>query len=58
MLPRYDHQTEFPMGRHIEFMRRTRGLTWWKADAEGKHYVATEVDRDRFFKEYFSVFSK
>ena len=37
---------------------RTRGLTWWKANAEGKHRIATKVDRDRFFKEYFSVFEK
>ena len=36
---------------------RLRGLTHWEADPEkGRHEVALEVDRDRFFEHYLSVF--
>jgi purine nucleosidase len=33
-----------------------RGLTHWKKDPKGKHQVASKVNKDNFFKEYFSVF--
>jgi purine nucleosidase len=33
------------------------GMTYWDPDsAPGPHEVALEVDRDRFFAHYFSVF--
>ncbi|MCC7352215.1 MAG: nucleoside hydrolase [Anaerolineae bacterium] len=36
---------------------RLRGLTYWQqSDADGKHEVALEVNRQRFFDHYFSVF--
>jgi inosine-uridine nucleoside N-ribohydrolase len=36
---------------------KTMGMTRWKPDqAQGRHEVAVNVDSDRFFKEYFSVF--
>ncbi|MSS71116.1 MAG: nucleoside hydrolase [Candidatus Latescibacteria bacterium] len=35
---------------------RVRGMTFWKAEAEGRHEVALEVDPERFFEHYFSVF--
>ena len=36
--------------------KRLEGLTYWKADENGNNEVAFEVDKDRFFKHYFSVF--
>ena len=33
-----------------------RGLTRWTADPVGSHEVATEVDTERFFEHYFSMF--
>ena len=36
---------------------RLKGLTMWSSDNKnGMHEVATEVDKDLFFKHYFSVF--
>lgn len=35
---------------------RVKGMTLWKADAEGRHEVALEVDPERFFERYFEVF--
>ena len=36
---------------------RLRGMTHWEADPEnGRHEVALEVNRDRFFEHYLSVF--
>jgi purine nucleosidase len=35
---------------------RLRGLTYWKADEAGRHEVALDVDSDKFFDHYFSVF--
>lgn len=32
------------------------GMTLWKPDDSGKHEVALEVDDERFFEHYFSVF--
>jgi purine nucleosidase len=31
------------------------GLTRWKADADGVHQIAIEVDPDTFFRHYFAV---
>ena len=36
--------------------KRLEGLTYWKADEKGNNEVAFEVDKERFFKHYFSVF--
>jgi len=37
---------------------RVKGMTHWNLDVErGSHEVAIEVDRDRFFEHYFSVFA-
>ena len=36
--------------------KRLEGLTYWKADRNGNNEVAFEVDNERFFKHYFSVF--
>jgi inosine-uridine nucleoside N-ribohydrolase len=37
---------------------RLQGLTFWKEDAaNGKHEVALQVDAQRFFGQYFSVFA-
>jgi purine nucleosidase len=35
-----------------------RGRTYWEKNPEGKHHVAVSVNKENFFKEYFSVFSK
>ncbi len=35
---------------------RVKGMTLWKADAEGRHEVALEVTPERFFERYFEVF--
>lgn len=35
---------------------RLKGLTHWKPDSNGPHEAALEVDSDRFFKHFFSVF--
>ncbi len=35
---------------------RLTGTTFWKRDASGQHEVALEVDAERFFEHYFSVF--
>lgn len=35
---------------------RLEGFTHWKAHAEGRHEVALQVDPQRFFDDYFSVF--
>ncbi len=35
---------------------RLAGTTFWKPDASGRHEVALEVDSERFFEHYFSVF--
>lgn len=35
---------------------RVKGMTLWKADAEGRHEVALEVEPERFFERYFEVF--
>ena len=37
--------------------KRLEGLTYWKADENGNNEVAFEVDKERFFKHYFSVFN-
>jgi purine nucleosidase len=37
---------------------RLGGHTTWKADAAGRHEVATTVDPARFFDHYFSFFAK
>lgn len=37
---------------------RTCGMTLWKPNAEGAHEIATAVDSERFFREYFSVFNQ
>jgi len=36
--------------------KRLEGLTYWKADENGNNEVAFEVDKERFFNHYFSVF--
>ena len=36
---------------------RLRGMTHWRADPEGRHQVAMEVNPERFFEHYFSVFT-
>jgi purine nucleosidase len=33
-----------------------RGYTYWKKDPEGRHEIAVKVNKDEFFKEYFSIF--
>lgn len=35
---------------------RLRGMTLWTPDSHGPHEVGVEVDADRFFEHYFSVF--
>ncbi len=38
---------------------KMRGMTHWTSESvEGKHQAAFKVDKDRFFRHYFSVFSK
>lgn len=34
---------------------RLRGLTHWEPKEGGRHLIATKVDRERFFEEYFGV---
>jgi len=34
----------------------TAGLTRWNKDIHGRHEIATTVNKEEFFKEYFSVF--
>lgn len=34
----------------------TAGLTKWEKNQNGKHEIATTVNKEEFFKEYFSVF--
>jgi purine nucleosidase len=36
--------------------KRLEGLSFWSPDKDGNNEVAFEVDRDRFFNHYFSVF--
>lgn len=36
--------------------KKILGLTKWKTSKNGMHEVAVKVNRERFFKEYFSVF--
>jgi len=37
---------------------RLKGMTHWSFNiGDGKHEVAVDVDRDRFFDHYFSVFT-
>jgi inosine-uridine nucleoside N-ribohydrolase len=36
--------------------QRLAGLTYWKVDANGSHEAAFQVDPDRFFQHYFSMF--
>ena len=38
--------------------QRVLGMTHWKAAENGPHKLATGVDADRFFREYFSVFQQ
>jgi purine nucleosidase len=41
----------------VELMSpKLAGFTHWKEDASGQHEVALEVDPQRFFEKYFSVF--
>jgi inosine-uridine nucleoside N-ribohydrolase len=49
---------EFERGQvEVELMsQRLAGLTYWKADANGPHEAAFQVDPDRFFQHYFSMF--
>ena len=35
---------------------RSKGMTYWKSDSEGTHEIGVDVDPDRFFDHYFSVF--
>lgn len=35
---------------------RVAGMTHWTEDTSGPHQIAVEVDRERFFERYFSVF--
>lgn len=35
---------------------RVAGMTHWKADDDGPHQVAVEVEPERFFERYFGVF--
>lgn len=35
---------------------RLKGMTLWKPGSSGRHEVALEVDSERFFEHYFSVF--
>jgi purine nucleosidase len=37
---------------------RLAGLTYWKADANGRHEVALTVDAPRFFVHLFSFFGQ
>jgi purine nucleosidase len=36
--------------------KKERGLTRWEPDSKGKHEIAVEVNPDKFFESYFSVF--
>ena len=36
--------------------KKERGLTKWELDPKGKHQIAVEVNPDKFFESYFSVF--
>ena len=54
----HDDICTFKKGKvEVELLsERLRGLTFWKEESNGNHAIALQVDRKKFFDEYFKVF--